>query len=702
MEYTRDQLIAGAKRAYESGNESMARELSERAMRMDQQSASENEELFGSTTSSSLLGDGAANSALIGVGKGFSNVIEGATDAYHRLAGNEDALDRVNKRADYGDSAFSRDFEGDYWAKGGEIAGEIGATLPLAGAAGAAFRGASVGKAALGAATLEGAAAEGLTQRGGLQERGAAAGMGAAFGAGGDLVMKGAGRIGRRYVGKKKHLPDIEAERRVLEEEADELQRIAREDGGVDIDRVDATGLGLYEREAVRNTEEGAARLARENQQMVDKARSFVDTDLRDANSISQAKTAASQEVWGGLQSKRLESEEAVEEAWETWRKSIGDDPLDDIYISGLRNKINEAKDGMLIADRETVEAPLEKILKKFGLDSEKPLHTMTGGDLGKIRQEINRFARKATSPTDKRAFEVIKETIEDHVVGSPFGQISRSGETVKLGQAANDLTKQHYATWGDKEFLGKLTRSGIDGEEFAKNPATEFSRMLQPRNRQELLKLKENVDFYGTPEMKKQFQVLQDMPILEALDASINKASGELNKSTFRKAVNRLDPDVQKALWGGEKADALHRAMKAWDLQGRKPVQGSGAINTSNTAGMSHHFMQALSRVAAGSGILGSRVGQFVLGIPAATAFVRDYAAKNVAKGDLARLAAGELPEAAARRLEKEATEEMLRRAGIPELVKYDNLWGNVMRTSLREAADGLVRNSVSEEENQ
>lgn len=661
------------------------------------QMTDEDREIFGSITSSPTLGDGALNSLAIGMDKGFTNVIDGARDLYNRATGDDDALARINKEADYGDAAFNRDFDGDWWAKGGELGGEVIATAPLGGVTAKLGAGAMAAGRTARLAAAEGFAAEALTQRGGLQDRAVAGAGGAVGGAAGDLALKGVGRVARA------HLSNVDAngiKARHLADDTDAAARVrqAAEDGGYQLDAVDAERRGYLEREALRGNDQYDTFKQGQHTDIIDKARSFLPEDAQGAvGQGAKMREAAADDLFAALKSKKDYSEAEVDAFYEEWRRSMGGEK---VPLPGLEEKLTKFLDPVdgeiLNADKATGEG-IREVLTKYGMlgNPESSIRDAAGnpiakggfsvGQIEKVRQELNGYYTPGLSKTGKRALEQAKEIVDEHVALHAFkGLKDESVQTLYKGQKATEGYRIHQGTWGNKTFLGKLTRAGIDGTGFAESPTKALRSLLSQDKVADLQKLKDVMEF-GDEAQRAAWKNITELPLIEALEAGLKGSPNELGIAAFERALPK-SPKARQLLWG-DKSDDIDKAIRAWKLNGTKPPQ-KGNINTSNTA-MVHDALSVGARVGAASGLMG-RVGQLLLAVPSAMKMVRTGIRNGAREIDVQRLVDGQLPQAAEAKLMKEMKEEMIAAYGDASIAKYDNALNLIIRNTIREMYTG------------
>lgn len=676
-------LEAGIKAAHEAGNEDHVRALGAEYRRLqaemqEQDTApdalsEEDQELFGSTTGSTFFGDGGLNEFVIGVGKGVTDVGRGAQDLWHRFTGNpddNDALTRLTKKAEEEQELYDRHLGDSKAAFAGEMLGEILTTAPVGLGVGSVARGATGVKALLAAGT-EGAIAEGITRRGDLGDRASAAAGGFVGGAAGDLLLKGGGKLVRR-VRKGRDTLGVREGFEGREAAADALQEQAARDGGFQLDRVDAMEEGFLEREALRLTEDGMSFRKQQEADILAKAKSLVDGDFDAVGDVSAAQRDAAEGVFERLQAARRGSEADVDAAWDAWRDAA-DSTLDGAPV---RRAIKNAYGEMLAADRMKIGKKLQSVMKDYGMDGRGKAQ-ISASDIGQLRIEFNTFAKNAKG-TQGRAWRNLKTALEDAAVKQTDG----AGK-IGAGKTANDATAAHFQKWGDSTFLGRLTKEGIDGEGFARDPVTEFKSYLRPGNLQKLKKLQQAVAETGDAALTRQWDSLRELPLVDALQKSIDPSTGTLSTARLGRELDKLDTATKELLWGPERASEVQKALEAWKLHGRKPSQ-KGALNNSNTAHIGHNVMSVMARLAAAGGMFG-RASQVLLAIPAALSAGRQFGAKTVRELDAQRLAEGKLPKAAEKRLRRYLEQELNAAYG-PRATEYGTLVGWLVRNAVRE----------------
>lgn len=201
-----ERLYAGFRKAKELGDTDKMKRIGAYIRQQESQQAQEPEATPQQAYEEHdpMEGMSVLDKTLVGVGKGMTNVGRAVQDGYYRATDNEDALDKLNSRIESERAGWEHLSDNSTAANVGEVLGEVAATAPLGGVAGA---GVKTGLAKLGAKRLatagavatEGAVSTGVLQRGGIDERldaaesGAAWGLGTAgvLGLGGKLLRKG-------------------------------------------------------------------------------------------------------------------------------------------------------------------------------------------------------------------------------------------------------------------------------------------------------------------------------------------------------------------------------------------------------------------------------------------------------------------------------------------------------------------------------
>ena len=648
-------------------------------------------------------------SMMTGLGRGVSNMADGVQDLYLRAndrgGDNADALDRLNARAAEDTKRFNKDFDGDWWAKGGEFGGEVLSTLPVGAALGGITKATNAGKAAAGwAATrlagTEGFLTESVTRRGDAQERLGAGAVGLVGGYAGDLVMKGIGKGVSKYRGSwDEH--GVIAKHREAGEAADKLQQQALDDGGFELDRVDATGVGRNEREALRGTSEFQDYRAIQERQIRNKAESFLPDDLRGVDGTVDDKIGDSAgKVWGSVREQMTEAGAAVDTNYYKWRESLGNEEIELPDLAGDIGKLmngDGTKAGLNTSILTELDEPIAEIMKKYGLIADdtaeglKHLVDTDGRRIGtsgftaarieEMMQDLNAVHRRTKNSDTQGAIGRIKEMVNEHVDQNMAKLSSSSVESINLGRAATASRREYSEKWSSKSFLGNLNKKGLNGQEWAKDPKAAFRSMMNTGKKQDLMLMKAAVDESGDKVMQAEFRKLSYMPMLEALEKSVDSSTDAISTKRFTDMMKGIDTDVQKALWGEETYDAMQRAMRAWKLHGKKPSQ-KGAMNNSNTAFV-HNMMGAAIRASAAAG-----GGQQMLVFNSLFNAGKALADAGAKQADADLLMAGKLPKAAQDRLEAFMKDNIKKAYGDPDMAKFDKLLSLVVRNSIREAA--------------
>ena len=691
-------LEAGIQKANADGNMEQVKVLGQ-AYREEQAKSGEQD-----SPRANGMADGRFDEFAIGMGKGMTDVGRGVKDLWLRSTdysgSNKDALDQLNARAEEEQSNYDRDLGDSNYAFAGEMVGEIAATAPVGSVLGGITKGAQAirGGQAMRLAATEGALAEGITQRGGLEERGGAALGGAAGGLVGDAAMKGVGKLITRSVRKKDAL-GVGRRLSRMDDEADALQKQAMDDGGYSLDRVDATKTseGYMSREAVRGQPEYIDYKAKQQSDITAKAESFIPESSRGVSGADARESTANNLV-GALDNSKNYSAAEVDAFYTEWRMSMGDEK---VPLPGLEEQLTtflkpKADGGSILKVDSAIGEEIRGVLGSYGMlgapeaairdAAGNPIATggFTVGQIEMVRQELNGYYTPNLSRTAKAALEQAKGIVDEHVALHAFkGLKDESVGTLYKGQKATEAYKIHQKTWGNKTFLGKLTAAGVDGDDFATAPAATLRKLLNSDNVTKLAKVKSIMEL-GTADEKAAWQSLTELPLIEALEAGLKANPNELGIKAFEKALPKTS-SARKLLWG-DKADEIDKAIRAWKLNGTKPAQGAGAMNNSNTA-MAHNAVSVGARVGAASGAFG-RVGQLMLAIPGTINLIKGGIKKTGLHLDAEAIASGKLPAAAENKIRAQLKKDIAAAYGDSKLAQFDNVINFLIRNSVRELA--------------
>lgn len=708
MDYTRDQLLQAAKLASSQGNMDMARQISQRIMDMDAQESKpyemsdEDQEIFGGMT------DGAGEEFIVGVGKGFTDVGRGAQDLWYRITGNDDALSELTKKADEEDAMFQRDLGDSGWATAGEITGEIAATLPVGmGAAGL------LGRAGLAAnstrvAMLDGALSEGITQRGGVVERGKAAGMGTLGGAVGNEAMKAvAPRVAKLRARGRSRIKELTEQAGLGDEAAARVTRAA-DDGGYTLDAAQATQQtdALYRRDAlVRDNPDAASMAQQQEKDILAKADEFLARvggyrDPMDMPKDTRSKAAAG--MARALRSLKDADDAEVDKFYREWREAMGDEP---IPVIGLREAAEAPFANVTRAVRDEVGEQVRGIFDDYFLgDLDKGARlldssgnpfgartsSLTVGNFEKVQQELNALYRRTSNGDTRQFLGQVKDSLNEHVSLS-FQRISDEGTaTLNKGRKATEAYKENLKKWSRDDIVTKSTEMKADGIEFRTNPKSSLDAMLRPGNEGTLRKVKDRMALSKDPSVRQSWNQMQQVPLVEAIEAArkaggANAGNEAFSAKAFMRELGKYNSETLEALWGPKMLGDVKKAAQAWDLKDAKSamqMQGRKQ-NPSGSALVLHSTMQAGVRVGAALSRI-PMVGQFLLAVPATANVVSGVWGKWKTKVDVERLASGQLPTTVEKEL-KEAAKQIFSKEvydAYPDSVVY------MTREAIREYA--------------
>lgn len=218
-----NRLIAGFRKAHALGDREKALLIGREIRRLQREQENEEDSAVQPVDSPVYPVDemSTMEKGLVGVGRGMTNVGRAVQDGYYRLTGNTDALHRLNDRIESEQPAWNALKEDSTAASIGEVVGEVAATAPIGGLAGAGMKaglvkaGTKLSPLVTGglAAAVDGGVSAATVQRGGLDGRIEAAAKGAAFGAGTAGVLGVAGKAGNRFLNSGTHFVDDTAKR---------------------------------------------------------------------------------------------------------------------------------------------------------------------------------------------------------------------------------------------------------------------------------------------------------------------------------------------------------------------------------------------------------------------------------------------------------------------------------------------------------
>ena len=667
-----------------------------------------------------------------GVQRGFTNIGQGAQDLWARrprVGG--DALDEVNAKAELAEmtarfdkqqAEYDRRFKGNAWAAGGELAGEVISTLPAGGLLAGAVRGTTLAGRATMLAATEGAAVEGLVTRGDAATRGEAAFYGVAGGAVGSEVLKRGGNLYRSQklrseANKQYDAADVARERDGLPTASDPAGltttgdarvKAAKNDGGYELDRVDAERVGFDERENLF-TESDPDWANRQKVQVSDvtkRAEAFIPEYKANANGVRQSAAAvretAGQDITRGLSSARKKDKQAVSDAYTALEAQLGDTKIPvkelratlDRMVNGVKNEAGEQIElGLPIGDSTNITA-MNKLINDY-LGAKGPDTVTTSRVMGRApveqitpgvrkdyltTQEARDFKDQVSSLyTDGKAGNSANNRLED-LKGeidrqTLEGAVSVGDTTVQQGVDTVRMARDNFAVWNDKGVKGKMTKLGIDPGAFAQDPVTTMNQLL---GNGQLAQLEELKRFMGMrPQMKAAWDKLTNVPKLEALEAALT-VKGEFSGAAYAKKIGDLSPQKQELLFGKEGAAEINRAMRAWSLRGAEPGK-LGKANKSSTASSA----AAQGATLAGFSVLG-------IPLPLVAPMIRglkSWVGITANSATIKSLANNSLPPVAAKAAREKLKAGIAKEMGITDLAKYDKVLTMLLRNTIRES---------------
>lgn len=583
MNYSAAELKAAARRALDEGNRPMALELGRRAMQQEEREASNKEWVDGMMSTD----EGFVENARIAVGRGFSNVKDGAVDLYNRATGNDEAVAEMDQRRSVDDAGWGR-FKGEnpVTATVGEFVGEAAATLPLGmGAAGAVGKATGMGTASLTArqsallAASEGAVADSIATRGDAEERLKAGLISGATGGIADAWMTKAGRALARRSARKSYLKEgIADEERYIQRTIDQVEA----DGGYRLDAADASGretvLDARDRARALDSNEMRKFEAVQERDIAEQARDFADG----TQGINRAPEEIADDLKDILADERSADFSSVDAAYNEWRGSFGSQvelPMNGFMneVDNLMGQVNEGQRGIVMR--------MNSIMKRHGISEGEPLSVDV---VEKVIQDVNSLYKPNDSKYNRAAGKV-KEALDQWVDDAleSIGDLP-ADHPVALGRQARATARKMHEKWNTGDIVDKLTKANSKTA-----PLDALHALNAKKNHGELAKLKMRLKSSKDPRAAQVWADMEAMPIFDAISAALpahasaNMAEGGVdifNSKAFANSINRLSESTQRTLWGDEGAKAINDAVVAWSQRGRK-IQTRGNPNTSGTA---------------------------------------------------------------------------------------------------------------------
>lgn len=576
MSYSREQLLDALRRADAAGDTQAASAIARRIQEIDSKPSFEDEYQNILAEDASQMGYG--ETALVGIGKGMMNVANGARELWANITDDQDALDRVNRDQEEA-KYLTRALDNQGGLKGftfdaGEFTGEVVATAPIGGLAGAG------GKAVVGKALAK--AAPSMVKTGkvlGTTAEAAIDGMvdEALLGDGDYLTAAGLGVVGQGAVSglgkiKDKLTPkSLTTERRVLNRALKETQDNVTEkadqiykDGGFYPSSADlpATPESLAHKSTYMNTPEYSAYREGANDAIKKRA-----DELIDSISITSPVDGprAGQEIAEELSNLRKADSDAVDKAWSAFRESdIANQPLDVTELtSSFQTLLNKkAKTG----NERTLAKQLKAELKEHGLFKLGKKEPPTLAQLSDARTALNEYYSHSWSPREKRLFKETVQTLDNYM--------DATGGTKEL-RTAIDASKNFYRNWNGGDLVEKLTTTK-NGSDMLKTSPDKLSDLIFSRSKsQDFDRLRKRIKM--SPGGVKAWNNLKAVPLLEAFEKAMSPNgkvlpfSGEqaFNHNAFTRYLSKFD---QEKIWGAEFKDKMKKATDAWSILDRMP----------------------------------------------------------------------------------------------------------------------------------
>ncbi|WIO73365.1 hypothetical protein QP938_08630 [Porticoccaceae bacterium LTM1] len=664
---------------------------------------------------------------LVGIGKGMTDIGRGAQDLWYRMTGDDDALSELNKRSADEDAIFNQLSDQSFAASAGEVTGEIAATLPLGmgvgGAVGrlgvAASNGSRVAQVGsrltstpLRYAATEGAIVEGVTQRGDLGDRLGAAAQGAVFGAAGQKVVDTVGAGIRRFT-KRADAEDLRSGYAAEDELAASRMSEANEYGGYSLDSADAyarhSGLA-QKQDLIRGSDEAGMKLRQFQAQQEADIFTKAEGLAADTGGNYQTKTETAEAFAERLLAERDGDYRSVNEAYESWRSSGGDDvELDTRQLQDtVLNQLDKAPEAFKLAKGE-----VKEVLVKYGIlpDPKARVSTTIGAD-GLARkvtpqdsskrltvrnaesaiQELNALWNRNASDGQNRMITQVKKTL-DFFVDSELQRLDIGTDSaVTAGRQAREAKRSFHEKWDTGDVFDKLTSKRKGSDEYRMKPLEAVAYLTRPQNVETLEKVRRKLAF-GSPEDARVWANIKQAPLLEALEAASKQTSriaegGQqlFDTAAFSRTINRLSPEVQENLWGKEGAAEIQKAIKAWSLRGKR-VSLRGNDNPSGTA-------EAALRLFLRYG-LGTAKG--IAAVAPVTASVVKHMDERKALGEVDRLIDGKQTKAALTEQQEAISRELKELYKGTDMARLgsvlDYLWRGLFRETGMAVSDAVTR---------
>lgn len=534
-----------------------------------------------------------------GIHQGVRNASQYGQDAVHRLFGNEDVLDTLNRKKQRQAEENAKYKERSPFAfGGGEVVGETLFTMPLAGGAGSLVRGgkaaADIGKLRyLTSLATEGAVAGGFLTEGDFEERAKGAATGAITDLTLGVAMDKAVSVGGRMLRNAASEDDIV--RGVADKASDVTDQVRRaaDDGGFTLDG--ATAINDFDSQdiltEIRNSPDTGPEYAQfkaaQEADVKTKATSFAeefgDVDVNHIRTEGNYKSV--QDALNGLKEADAKGVDDAYDAFRSAAEQAGYAPDRVTVKRVLGPLLDEFGDG----SRATrgVAKDIETELRRYGVlgmrdEASKPL---TFGNYEELIQDINGLWSEGLNDGSKRLISRVKGALDDSLDAAMVHD-GLPVDAVAKGRAARAARRGYSKNWTQDDIVGKLTttKNKVD-DEFK----LDYTKLPQKLDRESVKKIKARLAL--DPKGKDSWRSLQQAPLLDALaeatkDASqTTKAGNEVlfNDNAFARVLNKIPKEAQEELWGKDFVKQLDGAQAAWRGRTRR-LDTAGSSSTSGT----------------------------------------------------------------------------------------------------------------------
>ena len=658
---------------------------------------------------------------LIGIGKGALNVKRGFQDLGLRagefmgIEGAGDALDNLNQRIESEEAVWNELADRSTVANIGEVVGEM-AALPFGGVAAGAGK---FGLKTAGKFAAEGALIEGLTTRGGLEERAKAAGVGAAGNVvGGKLFDSVGNRLAKRSYIKANKADVTEDIYGAADRAAQKKVREAADAGDYQLPLADAYGDRdmLSEMHSLAGSDEGFAvrNLLSDNERKIREKASRLTTNT--GGRVDIPKEEVAYDLAEELNTLRADDYFEASKKYGEWTKVAPEAQIPintEGFLKGMPPELMNPELGEGAAANS-----IRSILKKYGViqgkgtklkpntgvgvngqlvrrnNSAEPL---TAGNYEQMMQEINGAREKLGNDNANRLIGQVRAALDNHIddaIGATDG-IPR--EAVELGRAGRKAYRETSVKWGDEgvgEIVRKLTSNNNGSSIPDMDALTGLKKLSAPKHAADLASAKrillEQPD--GVGELT--WNNVRVQPLADAFKAATAKTkkiadNGEIlfDEVVFGKAINKLSEESKIIMFGEELTKELAAFVRAGKLRGKSVVNRG---TTDGTVKWTQGLIYLAVRMAAPAGQGGQvAIGSLPLVTSLAAKLTRNKSAK-IRLLDSDRIAKGLLTTSTIAKREAAVLKELQSAyaANPPELNKFLE-W--TAKALVRETADKM-----------